>query len=115
MQVEVTYLGYEANPFTGKPFFNEVLLHHKPSRALLTTDFYWNYPPNVPTGTKLWKFGMDRVYKPFYFGLMIKDKAAYAETMRGLFAQDWDMLVPCHGSVVAKDAKETLQRFVGKQ
>ena len=56
-----------------------------PARALLlkscrhiyaVADFFWNYPANVPALTKLWKFGMDRVYRPFYFNLMIKDKGA---------------------------------------
>ena len=36
----------ELNPFTGKPFFNEVIYYHKPSKTLLTTDLYWNYPSN---------------------------------------------------------------------
>ena len=109
----MTFLGHEANPFTGKPFFNEILLHHKPSGALVTTDFYWNYPADVPMGTKLWKFGMDKVFRPFYFSFMIKDREAYRESMRRLFAQDWDMVVPCHGTIVTEDAKATLQRFVG--
>ena len=26
-QVEATWLNYERNPFTGKPFFNEVCMH----------------------------------------------------------------------------------------
>ncbi|KAL3779179.1 hypothetical protein ACHAW5_009376 [Stephanodiscus triporus] len=34
----------EINPFTGKSFFNEVIFYHVPSRTLLTTDLYWNYP-----------------------------------------------------------------------
>ncbi|KAL3806866.1 hypothetical protein ACHAXA_005264 [Cyclostephanos tholiformis] len=38
------HVDFEVNPFTGRPFFNEVLFYHVPSRTLLTTDFYWNYP-----------------------------------------------------------------------
>ena len=34
----------ELNPFTGRPFFNEVVFFHKQSRALLVTDVFWNYP-----------------------------------------------------------------------
>jgi hypothetical protein len=34
---------------------------------LITTDLFWDYPGrNVPFSTKLWKFGMDRIYAPFY-------------------------------------------------
>lgn len=35
-----------------------------------------NFPKDVPGGTKLFKFAMDRIYQPFYFNLMIKDKSA---------------------------------------
>lgn len=73
------HVDVEANPFTGKPFFNEVIFFHKSSKTLLTTDLYWNYPtsdgvPNshlggsewelapsvqsIPIGSKLWKKGM---------------------------------------------------------
>ena len=38
------HVDFEANPFTGRSFFNEVVFYHRPSKTLLTTDFYWNYP-----------------------------------------------------------------------
>ena len=45
----------------------QVVFFHKPSRLLITTDLFWDYPGHgVPWGTKAWKFGMDRVYAPFY-------------------------------------------------
>ena len=45
----------------------QVVFFHRPNRMLLTTDLFWAYPGRgVPFGTKLWKFGMDRVYAPFY-------------------------------------------------
>jgi hypothetical protein len=73
------HVDVEVNPFTGKPFFNEVIFYHTPSKTVLTTDFFWNYPtsdgvPNshlggsewelapsvesIPIGSKLWKKGM---------------------------------------------------------
>ena len=45
----------------------QVVFFHRPSRMLITTDLFWDYPGHgVPWGTKAWKFGMDRVYAPFY-------------------------------------------------
>ncbi len=35
---------------------------------------FWSYPKDAPGPTKAWKFGMDRIYGPFYNNLMIKDK-----------------------------------------
>lgn len=45
----------------------QVVFFHKPSKMLITTDLFWDYPSkNVPFGTKAWKFGMDQIYLPFY-------------------------------------------------
>jgi hypothetical protein len=40
------HIDIEINPFTRQSFFNEVIFYHKPSKTLLTTDIYWNYPQN---------------------------------------------------------------------
>lgn len=43
-ELQPLHIDTEANPFTGRPFFNEVVYYHAPSKTLLTTDLYWNYP-----------------------------------------------------------------------
>ena len=43
-EIQSLHIDTEVNPFTGKPFFNEVVFYHVPSKTLLTTDLYWNYP-----------------------------------------------------------------------
>ncbi len=46
---------------------------------LFTTDFYWAYPSSgTQTATQAWKFGMDRIYGPFYRSFMIKDRGERA-------------------------------------
>jgi hypothetical protein len=112
----------EVNPFTGKPFFNEVIFFHKPSKSLLTTDVYWNYPqsdgkPNshlgesewelspsvdgIPLGSKAWKFGMDKIYLPFYKKFMVKNRTKYDEISK-VVLDEWDIetLIPCHGDII---------------
>jgi len=42
--LERIWFDCEVNPFTGRPFFNEVVFFHKQSRALFVTDLMWNYP-----------------------------------------------------------------------
>ncbi len=49
----------------------------KPAGLLIASDLFWNYPGDAPAGTQLWKFGMDRVYLPFYRTFMIKDKGGW--------------------------------------
>ena len=78
--LQALHIDCETNPFTGKPFFNEVVYYHQPTQTLIVTDLFWNYPtqvPNaqfgrddswelaptvdsIPVGSRLWKFGMVR-------------------------------------------------------
>ncbi|KAL3938949.1 MAG: hypothetical protein SGBAC_006231 [Bacillariaceae sp.] len=121
-ELQALHLDVEINPFTGKPFFNEVIFFHKPSKALIVTDVYWNYPtsdgvPNshlggkewelapsvesIPFGSKLWKFGMDKVYLPFYKKFMINDERKYSDVSK-IILDEWEIetLIPAHGDVL---------------
>lgn len=71
-EIEVAHMKHEAVPIFNVPFFSEVVFFHKPSKILITTDLFWDYPAcaGIPWGTKLWKFGMDRIYLPFYNSLV---------------------------------------------
>jgi hypothetical protein len=116
------HVDVEVNPFTGKPFFNEVVYFHHPSKTLITTDLYWNYPrdgvpnsqfgrndawelapqvPAVPWGSRMWKFGMDQLFKPFYSGLMVTNKEEYKKMIRHIVNQ-WDpqCVIPAHGDIL---------------
>jgi hypothetical protein len=43
-EVQPMHINTEKNPFTGRPFFNEVVFYHAVSKTLIVTDLYWNYP-----------------------------------------------------------------------
>ncbi len=140
--IQPMHLDFEVNPFTNKAFFNEVVFYHTPSKSLLFTDAYWNYPkkdgiPNsnyesfhddnddeespfatfewdlapivdqVPLGSRLWKFGMDKVYYPFFINLMVKDEkkedfVKVTSFISGLSDPSWDIetIIPAHGDIV---------------
>jgi Domain of unknown function (DUF4336) len=116
------HLDMEVNPLTGKPFFNEVIFYHQPSKTLMTTDLYWNYPqdsgvPNdhlggsewelaprvdsIPLGTKLWKRAMDKVYLPLFKNLMVNDRSRYDEIVK-VILDEWDVetVIPAHGDII---------------
>ena len=123
------------NPFTGKPFFNEVIFYHPASKTMMTTFLFWNYPqpegvPNshldgdgewelapsvssVPFGSKLWKKGMDKVYLPFYKTFMVKDKS-YFEEVKKIVLDEWDVetLIPAHGDIIR--GKERIRKELSK-
>ena len=151
--IQPLHIDMELNPFTNKPFFNEVVFYHKPSKTLLTTDTYWNYPKSdgvtnsnyydytkaldkreddkkekedpfvsfnwelapsvekIPFGTRLWKIGMDKLFRPFYLGLMIrKDKKKEFKKVSSFISginykgksSSWDVetVIPAHGDII---------------
>lgn len=120
--IQALHIDVEVNPLTGKPFFNEVIFYHVPSKTLIATDFYWNYPadstPNsqfgrddtwelapqvdsVPLGSRLWKLGMDKVYAPFYNQFMVQDKNEYRAIVdHVLNVWDVEVVIPAHGDIL---------------
>jgi len=154
-EVQPFHVDAEVNPFTGKPFFNEVVFYHSKSKTLLTTDIYWNYPGDgitnsnheslkeqlrgngvededygvwelaplmdeVPLGSRLWKWGMDKLFRPFYLNLMIQNKKQddfkeIAAFISGVDSSSpsWDIetVIPCHGDILRgkKFTKEVMR------
>lgn len=99
-------------PLTSIPFFNEVVFVHAPSRTLIVSDLWWNYPAtdDVPRSSKLWKAGMDFIYRPVYNRLM--RAADWDESYRTIMSWDFDYLAPCHGEPVARGGKEVLAQHL---
>eukprot|EP00752_Nemacystus_decipiens_P003871 g3561.t1 len=109
-EIQACFMDTEKNPFTGKPFFNEVVFFHRPTKSLITADLYWNYPrEGVPFGTKVWKFGMDKVYLPFFKRFMVTDEAAFASKVNKILDWGVETIVPCHGRVVRSEASKALR------
>jgi hypothetical protein len=136
--IGTVFFDCEVNPFTNKPFFNEVILFHVESKSVIMTDTFWNYPsselPNyfgtegtgsihvcpkvpvtyegytlppkkVPFGTRAWKFGMDKIFLPFYKRLMVGSKGSerrvkYEVAVKKVLAWEPEIIVPCHGDVI---------------
>uniref|UniRef100_A0A0G4F7M5 DUF4336 domain-containing protein n=1 Tax=Chromera velia CCMP2878 TaxID=1169474 RepID=A0A0G4F7M5_9ALVE len=118
-EFEVCFLDFEHNPFTRRPFFNEVIFFHKPSKTLIVSDALWNYPgqpERVPLLTRVWKLGMDKLYFPFYENFMIKDEAGFERARRKIFSWGVERIIPCHGDVVEGrgECLNLLQQFFGK-
>ena len=118
------HVNMEHNPFTNRPFFNEVIYYHAPTKTLLCTDLFWNYPsangiPNgqygrddtwelaprqndgIPLGTRVWKFAMDQIYYPFFTNFMITNRTEY-DKMAHHIVHVWDVetIIPAHGDII---------------
>ena len=105
-------------PLTGAfgsiPFFNEVVFCHRPSKTLICTDLWWNYPPTsgysgpeVPAASRLWKEGMDKIYRPVYNRFMRTETCA--QSYATILGWDFEYIAPCHGEPISENGKSVLQ------
>lgn len=102
------------------PFFNEVVFCHIPSKTLIVTDLWWNYPAgrddvegaaaDVPLASRLWKGGMDRIYRPVYNRLM--QTSTSTTSYETILSWDFEYIAPCHGEPVALGGREVLRNHL---
>lgn len=114
--LEACWVSAEHVPVVGSaPFFSEVVFFHRPSRVLFVSDLWWNYPsgPDVPAGTRRWKWAMDKVYRPFYNRAMRIQPQFDDEVWATISQWDFEIIAPCHGEPIGADAKRTLAEHLG--
>lgn len=112
-EIELCWLK-DVIPLTSRPFFNEVVFCHKPSRTLIVTDLWWNYPsdPSVPFSSRLWKKAMDFIYRPVYNRLMHGPQ--WHESYETIMGWDFEYIAPCHGEPVATGGKQVLANHLAQ-
>ncbi|GMH85593.1 hypothetical protein TrST_g3599 [Triparma strigata] len=125
----------------GKPFFNEVVFYFKEEGVFVSTDLFWNYPKlqgvnptltssgdwgewelappvKVPFSSRLWKFGMDKVYKPVYNKFMVSDQEEFSR-VKDKILDEWEIhvAVPAHGDIVRGEeaCAEALNKHFGRR
>ena len=118
--IELCWLRDQIPLTPGIPFFNEVVFCHKPSRMLIVTDLWWNYPASrddveggaadVPLSSRLWKLGMDKIYRPVYNRLM--RTPTWGTSADAILSWDFEYIAPCHGEPVAADGKRVLREHL---
>ncbi|MCA9693426.1 MAG: DUF4336 domain-containing protein [Myxococcales bacterium] len=107
----------ELLPIAGAPKVGEVALLHRPSRSLLVTDlvFHLRAPENLRTALLLRIMGAhgrlasSRAWR----WMLVRDRAAFRESLRELLRSDFDRLIPSHGEVVDADARAALGSALG--
>lgn len=118
----VAVLGDEAPPewkgeveqtfFRGRPFENEVVFLHRPSRTLLMCDLVFNFGPSAPALTRLLARGIGsyRRFGPSKLDpLLIRDRGAARQSLERILAWDFDRVVVAHGDVLEDGGPEALR------
>lgn len=89
--------------FRGRPFENEVVFLHRPSRTLVLCDLAFNFGAHTPRATRLLltlfggygHFGTTRLDP-----LLIRDRSAARQSLEQILAWNFDRVVVAHGEVL---------------
>jgi hypothetical protein len=89
--------------FRGRPFENEVVFFHRPSRTLVLCDLAFNFGPRAALPTR-WLMRLIRSYGRFGPSTLdpwlIRDRAAARASLERILAWDFDRVVVAHGEVL---------------
>lgn len=98
--------------FRGRPFENEVVFLHRPSRTLVLCDLAFNFGPAAPVVTRflltlVGGYGGFRTTR--LDPLLIRDRPAARRSLEHILAWDFDRVVVAHGNVLESGGRELLR------
>jgi hypothetical protein len=94
---------------------NEHALFHRRSRTLVVADLFFSFPQETSGWPRFFVrhvmrlprlFGISAIYRLF----VIRDKEAFARSMRALLALDFERLVVAHWQPIETDARRTVEQ-----
>lgn len=99
--------------FRGRPYENEVVFFHRPSRTLILCDLAFNFGPGTAWATRLLMrlirsygvFGPSKL-DPF----LIRDRAAARASLERILAWDFDRVIVAHGDVLESGGHARLRK-----
>lgn len=99
--------------FRGRPYENEVVFLHRPTRTLILCDLAFNFGPGTATPTR-WLMKLLRSYGRLGPSTLdpwlIRDRRAARESLERILAWDFDRIIVAHGDVLESGGHETLRR-----
>jgi hypothetical protein len=98
--------------FRGRPFENEVVFLHRPSRTLILCDLAFNFGPHTPAVTRvLMKLvgAYGRFATTRLDAWLIRDREAAKHCLKRILAWDFDRIIVAHGDVLESGGKAALR------
>lgn len=99
--------------FRGRPYENEVVFLHRPSRTLILCDLAFNFGPRAAAPTR---FLMRLIGSYGRFGpttldpLLIRDRAAARQSLQRILEWDFDRVIVAHGDILPTGGRAALRR-----
>jgi len=98
--------------YRGRPFENEVVFLHRPSRTRILCDLAFNFGPHAPAVTRVLmtlvgaygRFATTRL-DPW----LIRDRAAARQCLEQILAWDFERVIVAHGDVLESGGKAALR------
>jgi hypothetical protein len=99
--------------FRGRPYENEVVFFHRPTRTLIMCDLAFNFGPGAAAPTRLLmkllrSYG--RLGPSTLDPWLIRDRRAARESLERILAWDFDRVIVAHGDVLESGGHEILRR-----
>lgn len=102
-------------PVGGMPWTREHVFFHRESGTLIVADLLFNLRPDLDAFTRvmLRLISGIRVYpgNSRMFRFMIRDREAFAASLKQILSLDFHQVVVGHGDPVTENAKETVRRI----
>jgi hypothetical protein len=98
--------------FRGRPFENEVVFLHRPSRTLVLCDLAFNFGSTAPLVTRLVMtlLGGYGCFRPTRLdSFLIRDRQAARRSLEQILMWDFDRVVVAHGDVLESGGREALR------
>jgi len=102
----------------GMPKLREHAVLHRPSRTLILADLVFNFGPDATSWTR-WFFrwvsgitefpGVSRLFRS-----LIRDRAAFINSIDQLFRWDFDRIIVAHGEIIESGGKAQLRLALAK-
>jgi hypothetical protein len=92
----------------------EHFVYHPPSRTLIVCDCLFNFGQTPSLWTRFvvrWLMGLkDGIGMSMFFRLMIRDRAAFKNSIASALEWDFERIVVGHGEVITRDARSLFRR-----
>jgi hypothetical protein len=105
--------GFRFTTLAGMPRVQEQVFLHESTGTLLLADALFNIPevPNGLGGMLMKLAGIGGEPRPSrLFQKLVKDRQAFAASLREVLSWNFDRIVPGHGDVIERSGKEVIRR-----